>query len=121
MFSINLKKGLTFVCLFFLSLQSAAQLFPGKMTGYKFSQCGEVGCFIFKGQTGFVSKINSLFSAENTQLELISKDLKSSTYFNCDEFNFDIQINVMTCIRSSGSNSFEFNVKTNNISYFKNP
>lgn len=121
MFPIYLKKGLTFVCLFFLSLTSAAQLFPGKMTGYKFSQCGETGCFIFKGQTGFVSKINSLFSAENTQLELISKDLNLSTSFKCDEFNYDIQINIMTCIRPSGSKSFEFNGKTNSISYFKNP
>ncbi len=121
MHAINFKKGLTLVCLFFFSLPSAAQLLPGKMTGFKFSQCTEAGCFIFKGPVGYISRINSLFSAEQTELQLVSKDLRSTASFQCDEFNFDIQINIMTCIRTSGSESFEFNAQTNKISYFKNP
>jgi len=111
-------KRIAFAILFFIPNFCFSWLPPGKMTGFNFSRCQSSNCYLFRGSIGYTSKMNSIFSSENTVLQISSTHSDGNKQFFCDEFTYNLLQEIMTCTDLPRSQMIELNLIKNKLSTF---
>ena len=112
-------KRTAFAVLFLIPTQGYSRLPPAKISGYKFTQCSSKLCYLFSGPIGFTSKMNSIFSAENTDLKISSSDSVISEQYLCQEFTYNLSQEIITCTDHHNARVVELNLRTHSKSVFK--
>jgi len=112
-------KRTAFAVLFLIPAIGQSWLPPAKISGFKFTQCSSTLCYLFSGMTGFTSKMNSIFSAENTDLKISSNDSVISDQYMCQEFTYNLSQEIITCTDHLNARVIELNLVTNSKSVYK--